>query len=59
MKYNECDRITHITDTEGNTTRICYDKAGNMTKVIAPKQYAEKGETGRDMHLNIMQWTNL
>jgi len=46
MKYNECDRITHITDTEGNTTRICYDKAGNMTKVIAPKQYAEKGENG-------------
>jgi len=23
-----------------------------MTKVIAPKQYAEKAKTGRDMHLN-------
>jgi len=46
LKYDECDRITHITDTEGNTTRICYDKAGNMTKVIAPKQYGEKGENG-------------
>jgi len=28
LKYDECDRITHITDIEGNTTRICYDKAG-------------------------------
>jgi len=46
LRYDDCDRITHITDAEGNIIRLNYDKAGNMTKIIAPKQYAEKGENG-------------
>nr|WP_265447236.1 RHS repeat domain-containing protein [Acetivibrio straminisolvens] len=49
LKYDECDRITHITDAEGNTTRLSYDKAGNMTGIIAPKQYEEKGKDGTIM----------
>lgn len=44
MKYDDCDRITHITDAEGHTTILSYDKAGNMTGAITPKQYILKGK---------------
>lgn len=49
MKYDDCDRITHITDAEGHTTILSYDKSGNMTGAITPKQYILKARTQWDI----------
>jgi len=44
IEYNERDKITGLIDAENNKIRIKYDAVGNMVEVIAPEQYAQKGD---------------
>lgn len=39
FRYDGRNRLTHLTDESGNTTRLFYDRNGRITKVVRPEQY--------------------
>lgn len=45
-RYDQKDRMTHLTDEGGGTTRLVYDKNDRIIKVIRPEQYREGPDDG-------------
>ena len=45
-KYDALDRLTHLKNALGNTTRLFYDKNGRIIKEVLPEQYNEADDDG-------------
>ncbi|MBC2582943.1 RHS repeat protein, partial [Clostridium sp. DJ247] len=44
--YNALNKKTHIVDAKGNTTRLMYDKLGNLIRKVLPNEYNEAVDNG-------------
>ena len=47
FRYDGRNRLTHLTDESGNTTRLFYDRNGRITKVVRPEQYDPGQDDGK------------
>ena len=45
--YDSRNRVTHIMDENGNTTRLFYDSNNRLTKVVRPQQYNSEQDNGQ------------
>ena len=48
-RYDTKDRLTHLTDESGATTRVFYDANDRIQKVVRPEQYSEETDDGAGM----------
>ena len=45
--YDQKNRLTHLTDEGGNTTRLFYDRNDRIIKAVRPQQYDPAGDDGQ------------
>lgn len=48
FRYDGRNRLTHLTDESGNTTRLFYDRNGRITKVVRPRRMTPDRMTERE-----------
>ena len=46
FRYDNRNRMTHLTDESGATTRLFYDRNGRISKVVRPEQYVPAEDDG-------------
>ena len=48
-RYDKKDRLTHLADESGATTRVFYDKNDRIEKVVRPEQFRAEEDDGAGM----------